>query len=70
LHAWCDQRFGKLPAQSDPAPRLYDAPWIVMSNTGVLRDFDWAPAMLRVEIFEEIAALAESRPDWLEISGL
>src|SRR5262245_7202390 len=45
LNQWCNQRFGAHTPASDPTPRLYDVPWIVMDSGDALRDFGW-----RVEI--------------------
>ena len=70
LTAWCDQRFAPLPPEADLRPRQYDAPWIVMDNSDVHRDFGWSPALSLEVVLEEIAAHARQNPDWLELSGL
>ena len=43
LTRWCDARFGKHGPESDPQPRRYDIPWLVMDSTRVAREFGWAP---------------------------
>ncbi|MGJ5818409.1 NAD-dependent epimerase/dehydratase family protein [Paludibaculum fermentans] len=70
LNAWCDARSGVHTPASDPRPRPYDIPWVVMNNTGVQGDFGWTPAMGLDTIAEEIAEHAELHPHWLELSGL
>src|SRR5579864_5925304 len=45
LTAWCDTRFGPHAPQSDPRPRPYDIPWLIMDNCDAQRSFGW-----RVEI--------------------
>lgn len=68
LTAWCDQRFGAHPPSVDPAPRMYDIPWVVMDNTDVSREFNWRIEMPLTKILEGIAEHAAENPKWLEIS--
>jgi len=70
LTAWCDDRFGRLVPASDPQPRRYDIPWIVMDNTEAARDFGWKIEMPLPDILEDIAEHANKHPDWLEVSGV
>jgi len=70
LTEWCDTRFTPHTPSADFRPRQYDAPWIVMDNSDVHRDFGWAPSLSLPEILEEIAVHAAQNPDWLELSGL
>ncbi len=71
LNAWCDDRFGEHPSQSDLRPRPYDIPWVAMDSTDAERDFGWrVERTLCPEILEQIASHATEHPDWLEISGL
>lgn len=69
LTAWCDQRFGAHPIDSDPAPRAYDIPWFVTDSRRVEADFDWTPQHSLESTLAEIAAHAEAHPHWLEWSG-
>jgi CDP-paratose 2-epimerase len=68
LTAWCNERFGRHEPGVEPAPRLYDIPWVAMDNCEVARDFGWRVETPLVAILEEIAVHAENHPDWLEIS--
>ncbi len=68
LTAWCDARFGAHPPSVDPAPRMYDIPWVVMDNTEVAREFNWGIEMPLTKILDGIAEHAAENPKWLEIS--
>jgi Nucleoside-diphosphate-sugar epimerases len=68
LTAWCDGRFGPHAPTVDPAPRMYDIPWMVMDNTEAARDFDWRIEMALPNILEGIAQHASHHPDWLAVS--
>jgi CDP-paratose 2-epimerase len=70
LTAWCDARFGAHPVEADARERAYDIPWVVMDNTPLERHFGWQPDTPASTVLEEIAAHAESNPDWLERSGM
>jgi CDP-paratose 2-epimerase len=69
LAAWCDTRFGPRMVTSDPAPRPYDVPWVIMDSTDAERDFGWHAAIPLIGILEQIAGHAERNPQWLETSG-
>ena len=70
LTAWCDARFGAHPVEADAHERAYDIPWVVMDNTPLERHFGWQPDTPVSTVLDEIAAHAESNPDWLERSGM
>jgi CDP-paratose 2-epimerase len=70
LNAWCDARFGPHAPQSDPRPRPYDIPWLIMDNCDAQRTFRWQPEIPIETLLAEIAGHAELNPDWLEKSGL
>lgn len=65
LTRWCDDRFGKHAPESDPQPRPYDIPWLLMDSTRVAREFGWAPKRSLPSILDEIAAHVRDNPDWL-----
>lgn len=68
LTAWCDARFGAHAVASDPRPRPFDLPWVVLDASLAKAAWGWEPATPTETILEEIARQAEARPDWLEIS--
>jgi len=68
LHAWCDARFGQCPVQSDPTPRQFDLPWVVLDSSLAKQQWQWAPATGIEAVLEEIARYAEANPDWLDLS--
>ena len=55
LSAWCRDRFGPHDVGSDPTPRPFDLPWVVLDATRAAEMWDWKPVMSLPEIFEEIA---------------
>ena len=69
LTAWCDGRFGAHPVASEPAPRPFDLPWIVLDSAKAGRVWGWKPRTPVAAILEEIAAHAGTHPDWLELSA-
>lgn len=68
LTKWCDDRFGTHVPAIDPAPRMYDIPWVVMDNSEATRDFSWRIEIPVTTILDEIARHANTHPDWLELS--
>jgi CDP-paratose 2-epimerase len=69
LTDWCCQRFGAHSVESDPKPRPFDIPWLVMDFTQAAAHFGWKPRKLLPQILDEIAAHAEQNPDWLRITA-
>ncbi len=69
LTAWCDAKFGPHPIASDPTPRPFDLPWVVLDTAKAVRLWSWAPQTPTTAILEEIAAHAEAHPEWLELSA-
>jgi CDP-paratose 2-epimerase len=68
LSAWCQERFGSHEVASDPNPRRFDVPWLVMDSTRAEQTWGWRPQISLEEILNEIAAHAEANPEWLTIS--
>jgi len=68
LSQWCEARFGAHPVTSDPAPRPFDVPWLVMDSRLAGEIWDWRPSISLEAILDEIARHAEANPRWLEIS--
>lgn len=69
LSKWCAERFGPHEVASDPEPRPFDVPWLVMDSRLAEETWNWRPAMALEAILEEIAGHAEAHPNWLEVSG-
>lgn len=69
LHAWCDARFGAYAAASDPQPRPFDIPWMILDSAKARRLWNWTPATGTDAICEEIAVHAETHPHWLDLSA-
>jgi CDP-paratose 2-epimerase len=55
LSAWCRERFGDHAVASQPQPRPFDLPWLVLDATRAREAWEWEPTTSVVEIFEEIA---------------
>ena len=69
LTEWCAQRFGPYEIGRVPEPRRFDLPWVVMDCELARATWNWQPVTPMESIIEEIAAHADSHPDWLEISS-
>jgi CDP-paratose 2-epimerase len=69
LSKWCAGRFGPHQVASDPAPRPFDVPWLVMDSRLAEKTWNWRPSMALEAILEEIAGHAEAHPNWLEVSA-
>jgi CDP-paratose 2-epimerase len=69
LSNWCAERFGLHHVASDPKPRPFDVPWLVMDSRLADETWGWRPTMSLEAILEEIAGHAESHPGWLEMSA-
>jgi CDP-paratose 2-epimerase len=69
LSKWCATRFGEHTVESDPAPRPFDVPWLVMDSRLAGETWKWQPTISLEVILDEIAGHAEANPRWLEISA-
>ncbi|HLP09566.1 MAG TPA: NAD-dependent epimerase/dehydratase family protein [Opitutaceae bacterium] len=69
LTAWCDGRFGPHTVASDPQPRPFDIPWMVLDATHASKVWGWQPQTSLPAILEEIAVHAQKHPDWLDLSA-
>jgi CDP-paratose 2-epimerase len=68
LSKWCADRFGPHQVASDPTPRAFDVPWLVMDSRLAEKTWTWRPAIKLEAILDEIARHAQAHPDWLQIS--
>jgi CDP-paratose 2-epimerase len=55
LSEWCEKRFGPRKVESDPKPRPYDLPWVVMDSSRAEKMWGWKVQTTMEQIFEEIA---------------
>lgn len=69
LSAWCANRFGAHEVTSDPTPRAFDIPWMVLDSAKAARVWSWEPKVPLDAILHEIAVHAENHPGWLELSA-
>jgi CDP-paratose 2-epimerase len=69
LTDWCAERFEKHSIESDPRPRAFDVPWLVMDNAQTTAEFDWRPKRDLPSVLDEIAEHAERNPRWLDLSS-
>lgn len=69
LSNWCAERFGPHDVASDPEPRPFDVPWLVLDWRLAERTWRWQPALSLEAILQEIAEHAEAHPRWLETSA-
>ena len=69
LSSWCEDRFGQNEVLASKDERPMDAPWIVMDSTTAQNAWNWSVKNKLEQILEEIANHAETKPDWLKITG-
>lgn len=69
LSDWCGQKFGPHLVTSDTTPRPFDIPWVVLDSTKAGRVWGWEAQTSTATILDEIAAHAQSHPDWLDLSA-
>ena len=69
LSDWCAAKFGAHRVAADTVPRPFDIPWIVLDSTKAARLWRWTPKTPVATILSEIAAHAETHPDWLDLSA-
>ncbi len=66
LSDWCAERFGPHDIASDPTPRPFDIPWMVLDCEKAGRAWNWRPEICLTNILEEIAEHAKANPHWLD----
>lgn len=69
LTAWCDEQFGAHAVATEPTPRPFDIPWMVLDSTKAEQVWNWSPQTPVLHILDEIAEHARANPGWLEISA-
>jgi CDP-paratose 2-epimerase len=66
---WCAARFGAHDVADSGELRPFDLAWTILDSTACRERWNWAPAIPRDAIFEEIAVHAEGHPEWLDLSA-
>lgn len=69
LSAWCAERYGEQSVTSEPTPRPFDIPWMVLDSAKAKSIWDWHPQTPTSSILTEIADHADQNPDWLDLSA-
>jgi CDP-paratose 2-epimerase len=69
LSAWCMERWGPRELRSDPQPRPFDLPWVVLDHALATETWRWRPETPIEQILGEIAEFAEKNNDWIERSA-
>ena len=70
LSDWCADRFGAHNILSDPRPRPFDLPWVVMDSREAMRRWDWKPRIPLTALLEDIGRHAQQHPNWLELTSV
>jgi CDP-paratose 2-epimerase len=55
LSDWCRARFGPHEVASDPQPRPYDLPWVVLDSSRATQLWNWKAVTHLPTILEEIS---------------
>jgi CDP-paratose 2-epimerase len=69
LSSWCSERWGPNRVSTNPAPRPYDLPWVVLDHALASSGWDWVPQIGTSTILSEIAAFAEENANWIALSA-
>ena len=69
LSEWCTNRWGQRAVVSDPTPRTFDLPWVVLDHTLASQVWDWTPQTTSHRILTEIADFADTQQDWIGYSA-
>jgi CDP-paratose 2-epimerase len=66
LSGWCRDRFGPHDVSTDPRPRPFDVPWLVLDASAARAHWSWSPERATSDVLDEIARHAAEHPDWLD----
>jgi CDP-paratose 2-epimerase len=69
LTQWCARRFGAHHVGTEPTPRQFDVPWLVLDCQRAETEWNWRPGTNIESILEEIARHADQHPGWLDHSA-
>lgn len=75
LSRWCAEYFGPHPSfplsensrLSSGGFRPFDIPWLVLNSQAAREAWNWQPSATVESVLSEIAAHAESHPNWLDL---
>jgi CDP-paratose 2-epimerase len=62
LSRWCKGRLGQHTVASDPNPRPFDLPWVVLDSSRAEHMWNWRPVTSLPDVLEEIAGTVDSTP--------
>lgn len=69
LSDYCENRWGSHLVESDPTPRQYDLPWVVLDSSLAERQWNWKPTTTATQILDGIADFADQNPDWIALAS-
>jgi CDP-paratose 2-epimerase len=69
LSEWCEAKFGPHTVTADITPRPFDIPWIILDSAKAKRVWGWEAQTPTEVILEEVAAHAQTHPEWLDLSA-
>ncbi len=69
LSSWCTQRWHPHEVTSEPLPRPFDLPWMVLDSRRAGTIWNWKPQISLSLILEQISRHAEENPDWLDLTS-
>ncbi len=68
LSDYCEGRWGARVVESDPTPRKYDLPWVVLDSSLAEQQWNWKPTTPATQILDGIADFADQNLDWIALS--
>jgi CDP-paratose 2-epimerase len=68
LSDWCARRWGPRDIATDPNPRPFDLPWVVLDHSLATETWGWRPQTSIEQTLAEIADFAETQENWIEKS--
>jgi CDP-paratose 2-epimerase len=69
LTEWCNRRFVPRNIASDPTPRPFDLPWVILDHRLATETWQWRPTISVENICDEVACHAEANPTWLQAAS-
>jgi CDP-paratose 2-epimerase len=69
LSRWCEEHIGPHHVGSDPKPRAFDLPWVVLDSRLAADCWGWTPRRTVGDILTEILTHARAHRGWLDVSA-